>query len=561
MKQTSRLRHKLLLVVGLAFAAIFFGIAYFYTYNQEQAIIREHERSIHTMTSSVISGIESLMLESHTAIMKEYAGRLKQLPDIKEFSIMRRNGQEAFQDGNTATAVNERLGEHAFDPSNKVSKSVVMAADDPRLVEVLETNQPLAYETTDALGQRYHVFLDPIQNRDACHRCHGNEYTTRGVIRVVSSLAAVEADILRVRLQSIVLIGLSLVLTTLFTGYMLGRSVVKPIELITGAMARISAGEFDLRVPLRGGGEVLRMAENFNAMTRRITDGYALMNTERDKLVTVIHGAREAVIVTDSTGLIVLVNPAACELIGKDEARIREDGFNQLLDDPVLISRLIEGKGEDANSEIVSRRGRYLKVTVAEIDDEKNQRIGTSALIRDVTDERRLLEELRRISITDALTGVHNRRFLDERLKAEFERAVRYGKPFSVLLFDVDHFKKFNDTYGHDQGDRVLQAIGKAMHAVVRKYDIPCRYGGEEFVAILPETDIEGSVTVGERLRTEIEDMVVDNLKVTISVGSATYPALAVTTPEALLEAADAALYKAKEGGRNRLVVADSSLL
>ena len=558
---THRLRHKLLLIVGIALAAIFSGIAYFYTHNQEQAIIREHERSIHTMTSSVISGIESLMLESHTSIMKEYAARLKQLPDIKEFSIMRRDGQEAFQDGSTVAAVNERLGEHAFDSSGTRRKSEVMASDDPRLVEVLSSNQPLAYETTDKSGLRYHVFMDPIPNKETCHRCHTGEHATRGVIRVVSSLAAVEADILRVRLQSLVLIGLSLVLTTLVTGYMLGRSIVKPIELVTGAMARISAGDFDLKVPLRGGGEILRMAENFNAMTTRIKDGYALMNSERDKLATVIHGAREAVVVTDSTGQIVLVNPAACELIGKDEETIRQDGFTQLLDDPDLIARLVNGQGADANSEIVNRRGRYLKVTVAEIDDEHNHLIGSSALIRDVTDERRLLEELRRISITDALTGVHNRRYLDERLKAEFERVERYGKPLSVLLFDVDHFKKFNDTYGHDQGDRVLQAIGKAMYAALRKYDIPCRYGGEEFVAILPETGAEGAISVGERLRTEIEAMVVDGLKVTISVGAATFPDLAVTTPEALLEAADAALYKSKENGRNRLTVATTSML
>ena len=556
MNPAGRLRHKLLLAVGLALTVIFSGIAYFYTYNQEQAIIREHERSIHTMTSSVISGIESLMLESHAVIMKEYASRLKQLPDIKEFAIMRRNGQEAFQDGSTVAEVNARLGESTFDPGGKRRKSSVMEADDPKLVQVLASKEPLAYEITDDSGQRYHVFLDPIPNKESCHRCHTAEHETRGAIRVVSSLAAVEADILRARIQSFLLIGLSLVLTTLITGYMLGRSVVKPIELVTGAMARISAGDFDLKVPLHGGGEILRMAENFNAMTTRIKDGYALMNSERDKLSTVIHGAREAVVVTDATGQIVLVNPAACELIGKDEVHIRRDGFIQLLDDPDLITRLVNGEGEDANSEIVSRRGRYLKVTVAEIDDENNQRIGSSALIRDVTDERRLLEELRRISITDALTGVHNRRYLDERLKAEFERAVRYGKPLSVLLFDVDHFKKFNDTYGHDQGDRVLQAIGRAMHAVLRKYDVPCRYGGEEFVAILPETNSEGSVRVGERLRTEIEAMVVDNLKVTISVGSATYPDLAVATPEALLEAADAALYKSKENGRNQLTVA-----
>jgi diguanylate cyclase (GGDEF)-like protein len=130
-----------------------------------------------------------------------------------------------------------------------------------------------------------------------------------------------------------------------------------------------------------------------------------------------------------------------------------------------------------------------------------------------------------------------------------------------VLLLDIDFFKKFNDTHGHDQGDRVLQAVGAAMKSVCRQYDLPCRYGGEEFVMILPETHAAGAVIVGERLRLAIEALVVDNLKVTISIGAATFPDLDLTRPEQLLEAADAALYKAKETGRNRLVSADASLL
>ena len=147
-----------------------------------------------------------------------------------------------------------------------------MAANDPHLQQVLATRETLSYEMTNDSGQRFLVFLDPILNKEACHKCHTADHTTRGVIRVVSSLAAVEADILRVRIQSLLLIGLAIVLTTLIIGYMLGRSVVSPIERVTSAMARISEGDFDLKVPLHGGGEILRMAENFNAMTRRIAE-------------------------------------------------------------------------------------------------------------------------------------------------------------------------------------------------------------------------------------------------------------------------------------------------
>lgn len=557
---TSRLRHKILLAVGLLLLAVFSSIAYFYTSHQERMILQDYKRSLHTMTSSVVSGIESIMLENHAEIMQEYANRLKSIPGVMEFVILRRDGSEAFRDDATIAAVNARLGGEMFQPRTTADPIQVMASDDSRLVAATTTGLETYFETSGERGQRLQVFLDPVTIKPACQRCHGDEHAVQGIIRITSSLAGIEAEVLRSRIHSIALIGLSLILTTLVIGYMLGRSVVRPIEALTKAMARISAGELDQRVPLRGGREIRHMAESFNSMTAQLQKGYELMSREKDKLATVIRSAQEAIVVTDAGGVVVLVNPAAEELLGKSAERIRSDGFRMLFDDPALMGRLIVGQGTEGHSEVVLCRGRSLLVTAAEIDDEGGHHIGAAAQIRDVTEERRLLDELRHISITDALTGVFNRRHLDERLAAEFARASRYGTPLSVLLFDVDHFKRFNDTYGHDQGDRVLQAMGRAMHASMRQYDIPCRYGGEEFVVILPEADEQGAISVGERLRQRIEAMTVDGLKVTISLGAACYPKLAVSGPEALLEAADAALYRAKEGGRNRLEVASPAV-
>lgn len=551
-----RLRHKILLAVGLVLLAVFGSIAYFYTSHQERLILQDYKRSLHTMTSSVISGIESIMLENHAEIMPEYAKRLKAMPGVMEFVILRRDGSEAFRDNATINAVNARLGSEMFLPRPQAEPLQVMASGDAQLMAVKDTGHESYFETRSEHDQRMQVFLDPIRLKPPCQRCHGGDHAVQGIIRVTSSLAGIESEVLRSRIHSIALIGLSLILTTLLTGYILGRSVVRPIEALTKAMARISAGELDQRVPLRGGREIRHMAESFNSMTAQLQKGYELMSREKDKLATVIRSAQEAIVVTDANGVVVLVNPAAEELLGKPAERIRSEGFNMLFDDPALMARLIVGQGTEGHSELVPCRGRSLLVTAAEIDDEDGQPIGSAAQIRDVTEERRLLEELRHVSITDALTGVFNRRHLDERLAAEFARASRYGTPVSVLLFDVDHFKRFNDTYGHDQGDRVLQAMGRAMHASMRQYDIPCRYGGEEFVVILPEADEQGAISVGERLRQRIEAMTVDGLKVTISLGAASYPKLAVSGPEALLEAADAALYRAKEGGRNRLEVA-----
>ncbi|CAB1367404.1 diguanylate cyclase [Denitratisoma oestradiolicum] len=551
------LRHKLLLTVGIALALAFSGVAYFYTSYQEKMILTDYERSLQRVTNSVTKGLESVMLEGHAEIMREYSKRLRALRDVSEFVILRADGSEAFRDNATVSRVNERLGAENFPlyPQPVIRKNLDPA--DAEFQRALLTLEATAREITDSKGQRQFIFFDPIPTGPGCQRCHGSDERVRGVIKVTSSLAGVEAAIFRVRLQSMLIITLAMALTMAVTGYMLGRSVVHPIEAITRAMKRILSGDIGSTVPLQGGGEIRQMAESFNQMTASLKLGYDLLVREREKLTTIIHAAREAIVVTDAAGSIVLINPAAAELLGKTEANIRDEGFLHLLDNPELMERLLAGAGQAGHTETVAYRDRVVLVSAASIKDEGGRPLGSAALIRDVTDEKRMIEELRRVSITDALTGVFNRRHMDTTLSTEFGRVQRSGKPLSVLLFDIDHFKKFNDTHGHDQGDRVLQAVGQAMKAVVRKYDTPCRYGGEEFVIILPEADRAGALSVGERLRRDVEAMLVDGLHVTISLGAATFPELALSKAEQLVEAADAALYQAKEEGRNRLVVAE----
>jgi diguanylate cyclase (GGDEF)-like protein len=166
--------------------------------------------------------------------------------------------------------------------------------------------------------------------------------------------------------------------------------------------------------------------------------------------------------------------------------------------------------------------------------------------------------ELERLSVTDALTGLYNRRLLLETMVHEIQRSKRTGQPFSVLMLDIDGFKAFNDTYGHQAGDRALVMVAQVIRESVRVLDTVARYGGEEFVVILPETDLAGAADSAERIRSAVESHRLSlgeiNVGVTLSAGVAEFPTDGETV-ESIIASADQALYRAKEEGRNRVVL------
>ena len=163
------------------------------------------------------------------------------------------------------------------------------------------------------------------------------------------------------------------------------------------------------------------------------------------------------------------------------------------------------------------------------------------------------------LAVTDPLTGLHNRRYMFGQLEALAQRANKGGAPVAALLLDIDHFKKINDSFGHDVGDEVLREFAVRLASNVRAIDLTCRYGGEEFVAIMPDTTVEDAGRIAERIRRYIGGSPfrvaqgAELLTVTISIGVAVLIG-DNDTPEALLKRADEALYEAKAAGRNRVI-------
>ncbi|HEX5336890.1 MAG TPA: GGDEF domain-containing protein, partial [Gallionella sp.] len=183
-----------------------------------------------------------------------------------------------------------------------------------------------------------------------------------------------------------------------------------------------------------------------------------------------------------------------------------------------------------------------------------NERLGAQLL-----EIEKLQSSLREQAIRDPLTGLFNRRYMEETLEREFSGAERENYPVSLVMLDIDHFKKINDTYGHPAGDAVLRALSALLSGHIRGRDIACRYGGEEFLAVLPHTPIETATQRAELWRAAFEALQMTHegkeIRATISLGVAAF-AVHGATGKMVLSSADKALYMAKESGRNRVIVA-----
>jgi diguanylate cyclase (GGDEF)-like protein len=281
----------------------------------------------------------------------------------------------------------------------------------------------------------------------------------------------------------------------------------------------------------------------------------------RDRVVEML---RDGVAVVNHRGTIIDINSSALALFHIHREKI--SGTN--ICDFVTTVQLTDLVGRRDKSLEVTLRNRAYDVSSSQLDltDSDSDVV---LVFRDITTRREtertlrdVKEEMIRLAHTDSLTGLHNRRFFMQRLEEEIERVRRHGSSLSVLVFDLDHFKKVNDTYGHDMGDNVLKSVADASMEVKRITDVAARIGGEEFALLLPETDQRGAMKMAHRLRASIEAVSTrrsdaTSVEVTASVGVATVKQTS-SDVENILRHADDALYKAKHLGRNKVCYADS---
>jgi diguanylate cyclase (GGDEF)-like protein len=239
------------------------------------------------------------------------------------------------------------------------------------------------------------------------------------------------------------------------------------------------------------------------------------------------------------------------ETIGAIQVLNKKTGPFQTEDETLLAALSSQAAVAIENADL------YRRLNVLNLSLERKVEERTAELQRANARLTALNKELEEISITDPLTHVFNRRYFMDRLRTELKRVSRYGPPLSLLLLDVDYFKKVNDTYGHQAGDAVLAGVAGLIKEKLRETDLFARYGGEEFALVATGTDQPGALILAERMRQLIEDAAFsfDNrlLKVTVSIGVATWQPSVRDEAAELIRLADAALYRAKHGGRNRV--------
>jgi diguanylate cyclase (GGDEF)-like protein/PAS domain S-box-containing protein len=285
---------------------------------------------------------------------------------------------------------------------------------------------------------------------------------------------------------------------------------------------------------------------------------------ERNEILsTIMESARDAIIMIDNKGNVTFWNPAAERLFGYSREEVMGKELHRLM---IQDERLYEVYKEAFKRFQLSGKrnavGKTIELKTRHKDGyEIDVELSLSAvkikdtwhalgIVRDISERKKYEELLYRQSITDPLTNIYNRRFFMQMLEQEMERTRRYGKPFSIIMLDLDHFKSVNDRFGHAAGDMVLKSVADMIKGRIRKTDYFARWGGEEFIILLPETSVEYAAGLAEELRERLSSMTLPEVgRVTASFGVASYRTL--DTIDTILMRADSMLYEAKDAGRN----------
>ncbi|MBF0545974.1 MAG: diguanylate cyclase [Candidatus Riflebacteria bacterium] len=478
---------------------------------------------------------------------------------------------------------------------------IARSASDSTLLGYTETQNKDTTEVRDIAGVNY------LRSRVSMKKF--NFYQAPDwdiVLQIPESVAFQAAEELKSRI--IRLFGIT-ALIAIVLAVLLANSFISPlVNLIDGA-GRISKGDFDYSVQPSSTDEIGELTKTFDEMrvnlknTRQdldyrilqlstlfevgkaissVLDFNQLQNMILEIVVKVMRAEKGSLMLLDDTEKLLTIGVAfglSDEVMKDTRVNIGEDVAGWVLEtgQPLFVDDVENDYTFMAIKKSNVSRGTMMSVPLKAKDKllgvlNLSRSIPKSfsqkdfELFKNLANQAAIAIEnarLYRYAVTDEMTRVYNHRYFQQRLDEEIQRSDRYDSQVSLIMLDVDHFKRFNDTYGHPEGDRVLKTVSKLIEKSVREVDIVARYGGEEFTVICPEKDGEGAMTPANRIRTAIEtyDFRIngERVPITVSLGVSYYPAQARSKPE-LIVFADTALYYSKESGRNRASLFNPSM-
>jgi len=463
---------------------------------------------------------------------------------------------------------------------------------------------PASVIVTSPQGFRRLRVVNVIPATQACKGCHPQNEVVRGYLTIDFDLSRLDNSAKERRL-SILLVGLLSALAMLLLNALLFRRLVlRPIHALIGSVQRLASGDLRERTQVQGRNELTLLARDFNYMAEHIEEQVALIeaaHTESALLYTLVVEASKNLEMSDfATGVSRVVvdklhsrhtaffleaadSGWLCATAGtqQEEALTRgEDPLETaLLSSTNQLQQLLQGVSLQFVREVCRteklqfmRAGGELTFALPVIAE--TRLVGLLVCVG-ISERTRVNEDLLTNlgahltlaavnsrnyteAITDGLTGLHNKRYGLARLEEAVFAAQRYKSGLALAMCDIDHFKRVNDNYGHPAGDAVLREVCRRIVACVRKADIAVRYGGEEFMLILPEADVNSLSAIGEKIRQAVATSPVGlgavggSLAMTLSIGIAAFHADA-DSADSLIARADRALYRAKENGRNRV--------
>jgi diguanylate cyclase (GGDEF)-like protein len=394
----------------------------------------------------------------------------------------------------------------------------------------------------------------------------------------------------------IILILLAFLVCALAFALTAARSLGSQTTRLLDAAKHIGKGDFSVEVPAEGNDEFAALGREFNSMARQLEARLEELQLERARLQETVRRVGESLGKgLDRDAMLGIVVQTAVDGVGAECGRVvMRHGANGTLSEAAragdvssYMSAVTAAEaaaleaGEAAETQIAGANALARPLPAPEPEDGLLGVISIARPGRPFTDRQRELfayltnqaaisienvdlhETIQRQAVTDELTGLFNHRRFQEVMTAEVERTRRFGQELGLIMLDIDNFKRVNDTYGHLQGDLVLREVARVLRESSREIDEPARYGGEEMAVALPQTGLQGAYEFAERVRHRIESLQLPllegegTLRVTASFGAASLPHSAKVDKDALVAAADAALYRAKRSGKNRTVKAE----